>query len=157
PYGFDRWLHNPLYTQHLSGDFLSLPEENPRPPSGEYRLIVSGELHARDAGALTLRIGNDATMAGTVDGVSVSAAAGQAPRIELPAGAHRIDMQLDLRGRDWRFLPTWNDRDVFAATVTSIRSLTRLERATHRIGPWIAPLAILALLALWIRSAAAAY
>jgi hypothetical protein len=158
PYGRDRWLHSDLYTAHVSGDYLAQPEPTPRPPDGEYRLLVHGAFDATAAGTLRLAAGHDVAISGDVDGATVSVPPGGGDTdIALRGGAHHLDLQLDLAARDWRFDPTWNGADIFAATTTSTNPMSGAAVLVHRVTRWAIPLLVAAMLILWIRAAFSFY
>jgi hypothetical protein len=148
PYGSDRWLR--------TGDFLNLPEENPRPPAGEYRLNLHGAVDVAETGTLTIVTDRDVVVGGTIGGQPIAAAGGAAAAVRLTPGSHEVDLRLDLTGRNWRFIPLWNGADLFTAAVTTVTPVSGAVRVSHQVGRWIAPLLILLLLLSWMRSARAA-
>ncbi len=157
PSGRDRWLHSDLYTAHLSGDFVAAGDKRAQPPDGEYRLLVHGAFDAAAAGTLSFSTGHDVALTGVVDGRPIAPLAGGGVRdVALAAGTHRVDMDLDLKARDWRFAPLWNGRDLFAATTASTDPMTRSALAAHRLTRWAIPALIVVLLGSWIRDAAIA-
>jgi hypothetical protein len=158
PTGRDRWLHRDFHDGHASGDYVAQPEPTPRPPDGVYRLLVHGAFDADRAGTLRLATGRDVAISGDVDGAAVSVAAGGGGTdISLRGGTHRLDLQLDLAARDWRFEPTWNAADIFAATTTSADPMSRTAIVMHRVTRWAIPLLIVAMLMLWVRAAVSFY
>ena len=139
PTHFPAWFINIPYGRDFelkTGRFSNLDEENSRPPSGEYVVNVTGTMETSRAGTLSILTGTDVTVTGDVDAQPVSARRGETPAIRLEAGVHRIDLHLDLSGRNWRFVPLWNDADVFSASVTATRTVTRVERIALGVGGW---------------------
>lgn len=156
PTRFPAWVVNVAYgrdrklsTGDFDGEFL----ENPRPPSGEFVLNVVGALRAPERGSMTLETGADVTMTGTVDDRPIAAARGAAADVPLDAGTHRIALELRLSGRDWRFVPRWNGRNLFSAVGTAVRPVSALQWTALRVAAWIAPALVVTLLGCWIASA----
>lgn len=160
PTHFPAWFINIPYGRDFelkTGRFSNLDEENSRPPSGEYVVNVTGTMETSRAGTLSILTGTDVTVTGDVDAQPVSARRGETPAIRLEAGVHRIDLHLDLSGRNWRFVPLWNDADVFSASVTATRTVTRVERIALGVGGWAVTMLAAGLLGGWLLAAVAAY
>lgn len=160
PTHFPAWFINIPYGRDFelkTGKFLNLAEENSRPPSGEYVVNVTGTMETSRAGTLSILTGTDVTLTGDVDARPVSARRGETPAIRLEAGVHPVDLHLDLSGRNWRFVPLWNGADVFSASVTATRTLTRVERIALGVGGWAVTMLVAGLLGGWLLAAVAAY
>ena len=148
PYGHDRDLS--------SGGLVSLPEETLRPPRGEYALELHGAMYAPAAGTLRLLTGSDVSMTGALDATPIVPARGQDATIEVGPGSHDVNLRLELKDRDWRFVPQWNGVELFSAVATGTQPLTRLGALAQRFGRWVTPVIILGLLGWWIGTALAA-
>jgi len=148
PYGRDRTIE--------TGERENLFVENPRPPDAAYALLVHGTMRVASSGMLTIDTGSDVALTGDVDGLALTAVEGARAAVPLPAGTHVVDLQLDLKGRDWRLIPRWNGADVFSATATSISPLTTGGRFAQRLGRFVTPALIAALFAAWVAAAVAA-
>lgn len=152
---FPAWTINVPYRSDYDLDQHadSLPLENRRPPDASYAMFVHGWISADRAGTLTLDVGRDTAIQGTVDGEPLAGARGAAAQVQLAAGSHAVDLRLDLHGTGWRFVPLWNGADLFRAVRTTIAPPARLDRVVSGWGQWIAPLLIVAVFGLWIASA----
>ena len=156
--GYGSQLQYPAWSLNLpfpadydfTAGMYSLPTENPRPPRGAHLLLVDGWIYPRSAGTIALDVGADVTLSGSIDGAPVLAQSGTTTRIPLTAGAHAVDLRLDLVGRDWRFIPTWNGESVFSALTTSVEALTSTQQAIVRWTTWVAPALVALLLGAWI-------
>src|SRR5262249_7073921 len=117
---FPAWTINVPYRSDYDLDQHadSLPLENPRPPDASYAMFVHGWISADRAGTLTLDVGRDTAIQGTVDGEPLAGARGAAAQVQLAAGSHAVDLRLDLHGTGWRFVPLWNGADLFRAVRT---------------------------------------
>lgn len=151
PYGYDRWL------TRRGADFLNLPLENPRPPRADYRLLVHGTLTVSNAGTLSVVTARGVVLEGDVDGQPLAASGGSTAALELASGAHTVNLRVALAGRDWKFVPLWNDADVFSAAITTTEPAAGLTIAALRLGRWIAPALLIGLLLLWTSSAMMAF
>src|SRR4029077_21143027 len=99
----------------------------------------------------------DVALSGAIDGRTIAASNGATAVAQLAHGSHGVSLRLDLKGRNWRFVPLWNGADVFSAGVTTFTPVTGVARALHRFGRWVAPALVVVLLASWIGSALATY
>jgi hypothetical protein len=156
PTQFPAWFINIPYGRDFdlkAGTFLNLAEENARPPSGRYVLNLSGSMDAPQAGTLRFLLGSDMDVSGRIDGQSFAASHGQTAEIALSEGPHWVDLEMQLTGRNWRFVPLWNTSDLFAAVATSTRPLARGEALARQIARWVTPLLFSVLFGLWLRHA----
>jgi hypothetical protein len=148
PFGRDRTLE--------AGNPESLFLENPRPPDARYALLVQGLMTVGSRGTLTIETGSDVRLTGDVDRQPL-AAADTTAAVPLEAGTHVVNLQLELTGRKWRFIPRWNGADLFGATATSISPLTGAARLVQRAGRFVTPALIVALLGWWFVAAFSAF
>lgn len=147
---YPAWILNIPFPSNTSlGGRYSLPTENPRPPSGVHAMFLDGWIYPRAAGSLAFDIGTDVRLSGTVDGMPIAAAPGSPVQLALSAGAHAIDLRLDLARTDWQFVPTWDGADLFGAMTTSVTALTPALQAIARWTAWLTPALIVLLLVGW--------
>jgi hypothetical protein len=150
---FPAWIINVPYGQDRSietGEPESLFFENPRPPDAHYTLLVQGAMSVPSSGMLTVDTGSDVRLTGDVDGRSLAAVDGATSAVPLEAGTHVVNMRLDLTGRNWRFIPQWNGADVFAAVATSTAPMATAARMAQRVGRFVTPALVIALLGWWL-------
>jgi hypothetical protein len=155
PYGRDQWLDR--------GVPILEPLDNPRPPNGEFKLFVHGAVNVDEPGTLSIVTDRETSATGTIDGRPLASRAAEssdasaadtvAATAALEAGSHELHLQLDLSDRNWRFVPMWNDRDVFTGAVATVAPVSSAGRAAVRLARWIAPVIALALLAAWTLTA----
>jgi hypothetical protein len=131
----------------------SLPTENPRPPGGVHALFVDGWVYPGADGTLAFDLGADVTLSGSIGRVPLPPRSGSVVRVPLAAGAHAVELRLDLVGRDWRFVPTWNGANVFTALTTSLTAMTAAQRMFARWATWVTPALIVVLLCAWAGAA----
>src|SRR5205807_9888159 len=133
----------------LSGRY-SLPTENPRPPAGQHVLMVDGWIYPRTSGTLAFDLGRDVAFSGTIDREPIDTVRSDATvRLPVRTGAHEVHLRLDLNRTDWRFVPTWNDGNVFSAITTSVNALAPAHLLIARWGWWITPALVALLIAGW--------
>src|SRR5439155_12464319 len=115
-----------------------------------------GTMVVASHGTFTVDTGSDVRLTGAIDEQSIAAVDGATAAVPLEAGAHVVNMRLDLTGRNWRFIPRWNGADVFSAAATSTGTLNAATRFAQRAGRLVTPTLIVALLAAWFATAVAA-
>jgi hypothetical protein len=152
---FPAWTINVPFGSNydLDAKMSSQSTENPRPPAASYLMVVSGWMSPRASGALTLDLGSDTTVSGTVDDRPIPVTRAAAVSVPMSTGTHAVDLRLDLVGSRWRFVPTWNGSSLFRAVPTTVRPPSALDRMVAGWGRWIPPLLIAILFATWIASA----
>jgi len=150
---FPAWIVNIPFGQDRlvqTDEPESLFVENARPPEGQYAFLVNGAMFVESAGTMTIDTGSDVTLSGTVDAASVAGTDGSTVTLPMDAGPHVVSLQLDMRGRDWRFIPRWNGSDLFDTVATSTAPLTPFAATIQRVCRFISPTLILGLLGCWI-------
>jgi hypothetical protein len=156
---FPAWIMNVPYGQDRileTGEPESLFFENPRPPDAGYALLVQGTMAVPSRGTLTIETGSDVRLAGHVDGQSLAAAGGATAAAPLEAGTHVVDLQMDLTGRSWRFIPQWNGAGLFSSVATSTAPLTARGGLARQIGRHVTAALFAALFGTWLFAAVAA-
>lgn len=148
---YPAWMLNIPFPANFNftGHIYSLPTENPRPPNGVHAFLMDGWVYPRTAGTLAFDVGQDVTISGSIDGSPIVPQSGAMVRLPLAAGTHAVDLRLDLRGRDWRFVPTWDGANVFGAVTTSVAPLGALSQAVARWTAWLTPALVALLLLAW--------
>jgi len=128
--------------------------ESARPPDGRFVAPISGWIAPRTDGLLTLDVGRDVTASGTIDDRPIAGARGGTISVLVPAGSHAVNLQLDLVGSEWRFVPRWNGSNLFGAVLTSVHRPSGLDAMVRGWGPWVSPLLVAVLFIGWMASAA---
>jgi hypothetical protein len=154
---FPAWIINVPFGRNwnLVTQEAWLPTENPRPPDGVFAMFIDGFIRPRTAGVLSLELGNDVTLTGAIAGEPLDRREGGVLNIALDRGEHAVDLRLDLRRFDWRFVPKWNGADLFQALPPATRSSTLLDRAVGPWGAWVTPVIVGVLLVGWLGAAVA--
>lgn len=133
----------------------TVPSETPRPPAGAYRMIVEGWLRPSQAGTLSLELGDDVEIDGASVGIGPAGQRGGRVIVPLTEGEHFVSAALNLTGDRWRFVPRWNDRDLFGAVRTSVAPATLADRIVGGWGWLVTPACLVLLLLPWMASTAA--
>jgi len=102
------------------------------------------------AGVLQIDTGPDVTAAKTVDGVALRGPQSIAP------GVHFVAIDAVLTGDRWSLVPRWNGQDLWSQVTATVRRPSPFDLAARGWIQWIPTAATMALLALWIATAAAA-
>jgi hypothetical protein len=127
---------------------------NVDPPRTDVTMRLSGFIKASQPG--TMRLSTGATrVAGTVGDVGASSREGQASFV-LPAGIHRVDLSLPLRGNAWRLVGAWNDRDLWTSVLTTIQRPSSLDGTLWRVRGTIVTALAIGLALTWLAYAWAA-
>ena len=117
--------------------FLNL--QDTRPPRVPVHVTIDGYIRASQPGSLTV----------DVDGASgFHATSGQ-----LPAGVSHVRFDGMFNGSQWKFVPLWNGRDLFAAVATTRSLPGRIDHALGNILPTAFTFVALTLIAAWVVSA----
>jgi hypothetical protein len=141
-------LHEfPAWFFNLPPDSDSWPTPLDRPPGATVVMTVRGFLDVAEAGRL--RIDQDASTPSDliVDGRPAAAAT------TLAAGLHTIDVRTTLSGETWRFVPTWNDRDLWSAAIATVTRPSTADLLARRWLRAIPTLLVVAFIGSWLLSA----
>jgi hypothetical protein len=139
----------PVWFFNLPAANGSYPVEGDRPPSARTSMTVTGFLAARRSGRLRFEFGDH--MRGTTS-VNVD---GQPLRgeIVLEPGVHRISVESLLTGDVWRFVPLWNDADLWRSGVAAtLRYPSRLDAWIRPAGSWLVTMIVAVWLGAWLLS-----
>ena len=117
--------------------FLNL--QDTRPPRVPVHVTIDGYIRASQAGSLTA----------DVDGASEF----HATSGPLPAGVSHVRFDGVFNGSQWKFVPLWNGRDLFAAVSTTRSMPGRIDHALGHVLPTAFTLVALTLIAAWLVSA----
>lgn len=158
--GWDVFKRFPVWFYNMPPTDRNPPTPDDRPPYVALKMTVSGYVDAREPGSFDLQTGTYTTTAMFVDGQPAQANGDRAFRIDVAPGLHRIQIENELRGNEWRFMPSWNGRELGARGFP----LATLERPATRDRGWLrwlvgagsSALAILLVMA-WIASALRAW
>src|SRR5262249_36816556 len=71
----------------------------------------------------------------------------------IDSGIHTVAVQTTLTGDRWRFVPTWNSRDLWTTSIATVGKPSRLDIFVRRWIAWLPTLLATLLLASWIVSA----
>jgi hypothetical protein len=130
--------------------------ENARPPDGRFVMAIDGWMTLRDSGSLTFDLGRDVMASGTIDDRPIPETRGGTISLPVAAGPHALNLQLDLIGSAWRFVPRWNGSNVFSAALTTVSRPSTLDAIARGWAPWVSPILIAVLFGAWMASAARA-
>jgi len=133
--------------------FLNLVGPARRPPDAVVAMTIDGYLNAPDAGVLNFPVTGGRTIAAAIDERPIDPTR---DAVAAAAGPHRFQLSTVLSGGAWRFAPTWNDRDVFASTLTTTGPPRLADRWFGRAMRWVVALLAALLIASWTASAIAA-
>src|SRR5687768_6988700 len=86
-----------------------------RPGRQDLTLDLTGQVRVGENGVLTLPVGDDMRLQGSIGTTAVGADGGQSIAVPLEAGSHPLDVRITLTGERWRLDPLWNDRDAWTA------------------------------------------
>ena len=128
-------------------DSWPLPAD--RPPGATVAMRVHGYV-STPAGVLQIDTGPDVTAAKTVDGVALRGPQSIAP------GVHFVAIDAVLTGDRWSLVPRWNGQNLWSRVAATVRRPSPFDLAARGWIQWIPTAATMALLALWIATAAAA-
>jgi hypothetical protein len=134
---------------NIARQMYLLPAENPRPPRGVHALLVDGWVYPRHDGTLAFDVGRDVRLSGSIDRMPIAPQSATIVSLPLVAGAHAVDLRLDLERLDWRFVPTWNGRPLFTALTTSVAPLAAVQQVMLPWAGWVTPALIVLLLVAW--------
>ena len=98
-----------------------------RPGRNDLALEIGGHVTVQDAGNLEFQFGRDTRASGHVDDVPVSSNDGEPIVLRIPKGTHAVDLELELKGDQWRFVPLWNGRDAWSATEMTVSAPSRFD------------------------------
>jgi hypothetical protein len=129
-------------------NWLEPAKESERPPFVTVAVDVHGFLRSAHAGSFRVGVGEDVTLAVTIDGDRIDNRIFMGG-VNLSSGVHEIVLSGTMKGEYWALLPQWDGKDVFqssaAATMTAPRGI---DLALRPWALWITPLLIGALLLL---------
>jgi hypothetical protein len=156
---FPAWILNVTFDRDysLGRQDPPWPAVPPLPPSGRYRMIVTGWIRPTAAGRLSVDLGDDMEVDATLDALPLHRPDGRRLEADVPAGDHELTMALDLNGERWRFVPLWDGGDLFTAIPTGLRRGTILDRSVRPWMRYITPSVVVLLLGAWIASALRAF
>jgi hypothetical protein len=121
------------------------------------RVSVSGYVRVRDAGSFDLLTTPLMNGSLTIDGARVEPMEPGHHRAELTRGAHVVQIEGTLLGKDWRIVPQWNGTAIGSMLfpLTTMRPPSRVERVLMTPLNWSNTILVLALIAWWAASALA--
>lgn len=128
---------------------INILPESARPPAGMFALHARGVFVAPRAGQFRVVAANDAVISGVVDAHPF----GSGAALALARGPHRVDVRAELHGSHWRFVPQWNDADLFSRAPTFVSVPTALDRVISGWGRWVTPALVGLLLLMWAAAA----
>jgi len=117
---------------------------------------LSGYTRVKERGLFVVDVERDMAVTGRIGSQDVRSSAGTPMLAVLDPGTHRIDLHATLTGDRWRFVPTWNGADAFAATALSAAAPRAVDRVAAVFGAAEAVLAAL-IVAGWLVSIAFEY
>jgi len=94
-----------------------------------FALDVSGYARVTARGLFVIEVDRGMTVTGRVGAQAVASKDGAPMLAALEPGTHRLDLRATLTGEAWRFMPTWNGRDAFTATMLTTREPRSIDRA----------------------------
>jgi hypothetical protein len=130
--------------------FFNLPPANESwpvaadlPPEATVVMTVHGFLDAPRAGRLQIEQRPDAPTQVIVDGRRASDVEA------LPSGVHAVEVRTTLMGGWWRFVPRWNDHDLWSSRIATVTRPSRLDVFVRRWLAWIPAALVILLIGAW--------
>ena len=133
---FPAWFLN--ITDMVSGTRLGL------------RMDVDGYVRVKERGRFLIDLDRDMVVDGTIGSTGVTSTQGEPIATTLDAGTHRIDLHVRMAGDRWRFVPTWNDRSAFDATLLTVSEPRALDGAVSAFLGFVEEFVIVILVGAWL-------
>jgi len=132
--------------------FLNLMSGTAAGPDGaartRVRMDVRGAVTLDSPARFGVVLGPESTVAGTIDHLPIAWSADRDVPM-LAEGVHRIELRIELPSRQWRFEPTLNGRDAFAAARLTVLPPAAFERSLAPIMRYATPVLVAMLVAAW--------
>jgi len=116
----------------------------------DLKMDVNGYVRVNGHGRFHIDLGRDMVVAGEIGSTPVMSEKGEPVEAVLDAGTHRIDLQVRMRGDRWRFVPTWNDRNAFDASLLTVAEPRAFDGAVAVVLAFVDDFVIVVLTAAWV-------
>jgi hypothetical protein len=140
---FPAWFFN------LPPNDDSWPGPFDRPPGATVEMTVQGFLHVGQEGRLRIDQASDAPTEIRIDGHVAGSDA------SLSAGTHTVTVRTMLTGDRWRFVPTWNNHDLWSAAIATTSRPSAIDITLRRSLRWLPTMLVTTLVGTWTASAIA--
>ncbi len=146
--GYPRIDRFPVWFYNLPpANWLEPAKESERPPFVTVAVDVHGFLRSAKAGSFRVGVGEDVTLAVTIDGDRIDDRILMGG-VDLSSGVHEITLSGTMKGEYWALLPQWDGKDVFQSAAATMSAPGGVDLALRPWAMWITPLLIGALLLL---------
>ena len=132
--------------------FVNLFDETGRPLQETFAMEIDGYLTATERGTLSLSIGQEMRLKGSVGTAAIISEGTGTPEVSLEPGVHRIHMEVTLSESSWRLVLLWNGRDLWRSVLTTVDVPSPFNRAVWKLGTLVTPLLIILLALGWAAS-----
>jgi hypothetical protein len=126
-------------------NWLEPAKETERPPHVSLAIGVAGFLHAPSEGVFRVGIGEDMSIAATIDGAAVDRQR-LINGVSMAAGIHEVTLSGTMKGERWSLLPQWNGRDLMRAVPATMSAPNGFDLLVRPWGRWLTAALVAALM-----------